>query len=124
LGYGLAGLLGLGLWAAGGVAPLKASEISPNNPSAVSQPVGQVAPAESQEPSKDLLKRHAKKIILMDILAIATLLFLILTLLSVFRMIRHHRRRLKLGQKAPPTQCEDAWSQYRLDDDPTKQDKS
>jgi|GEM_PF-2902057 len=125
-GYSLvAAIVVLGLSPAGRTAIVKASlENTPNNPSAVTPPVAPTTPAESSQPSKDWLKRQSKKIILMDILAITTILFLFLILLTLLRMFRHHRRRLKLDKKAPPTPYEDTWSKYRLDDDPMPRDKS
>ena len=45
------------------------------------------------------------------------LLFLTILLLSLGRMGRSLRDRMRLGRKSPPTECVDAWSQHRLDDD-------
>ena len=47
-------------------------------------------------------------------------LFVMLLLISLIRLSRFQRRRLGLGKRLPRTEYIDAWSQYRLKDDPTE----
>ena len=47
-------------------------------------------------------------------------LFVMLLLISLIRLSRFNRKRLGLGKRSPRTEYIDAWSQYRLKDDPTE----
>ncbi|MBN1765518.1 MAG: hypothetical protein JW860_09700 [Sedimentisphaerales bacterium] len=44
-------------------------------------------------------------------------LFAIIFIITYFRVRRYRRSKLKIGQKAEPTEYIDAWSQHRLRDD-------
>jgi len=65
---------------------------------------------------QELMLRQYKLILLLMIVGII-ILFLAVLLITIIRIGRYRRRRLKLGQKGVPTEYVDSWSRYRLNDE-------
>jgi len=65
-------------------------------------------------PNRQELKLRQYKLILLFMIAGIIILFLAVLLITIIRIGRYRRRRLKLGQKGVPTEYVDAWSRYRI----------
>ena len=84
------------------------------------QPVESGAPVSQGELKHRVARQKAFKLALLVLLGIVITLFSALLMLSLLRILRFQRRKSTLGAKAERTEYIDAWSRYRLKDDPTK----
>lgn len=78
-----------------------------------------VAEAAETKKQRELKNRQYKLTLLVIIVGVISL-FMVILLITIIRIGRFRHRRLGLGQKSPPTECIDAWSHYRLEDDEKK----
>ena len=75
--------------------------------------------SQNGELSQETERKRFKLGLAVLFVAVASL-FVMLLLISLIRLSRFNRRRLGLGKRSPRTEYIDAWSQYRLKDDPTE----
>ena len=73
----------------------------------------EISPSADPADPKARQKRELRLMLTLAITVISALFFVVL-IISIVRMGRHLRRRLKLHKKNYPTEYVDAWSQYRL----------
>ena len=71
----------------------------------------------SAEPDREQLDRRRYRFMLLTIILLMAGFFIAVLLISIVRIGRYRRLRVGLGQKSPPTEYIDAWSQHRLKDD-------
>ena len=57
------------------------------------------------------------KLALLVTIVVVIVFFVAILLLAIVRIARHRHNRLRLGQKNPPTEYIDAWSQHKIDED-------
>jgi hypothetical protein len=74
-----------------------------------------VTPTDKQPPQRERLK-----LALFICISFLTALFFMVLIISVIRMGRLQRRRLQIGKKSEPTEYVDAWSRYRLKNEPSE----
>ena len=101
--------------------PVFADEVSNEVPPTVSSDklVQNDQKSQNGELSQETERKRFKLGLAVLFVAVASL-FVMLLLISLIRLSRFNRRRLGLGKRSPRTAYIDAWSQYRLKDDPTE----
>ncbi len=68
-------------------------------------------------------ERNRMKMILLVTIVMLLSFVIAIALMAIIRMGRWNRKRIGLGNKHPPTEHFDAWSNYRLDEDDYKDNK-
>ena len=102
----------------------ESSQVGPG--SSVDQPEVIKGPTGKQQETAgqrdEMSERVRLKKVMMVTIFLMVVFFLFVFLITMLRVSRFHKRRMGLGRRGQKTKYVDAWSQYRLKDEPQGQD--